>query len=183
MIHLNLKKRYAKTCLFFCSMLFLVAIIGCSHYVRYYFYDGDPRSYANVATIVFHSNLMLISLNNTPLAKFSKTYDIAPGEYTLDIFYSDTTDSRSKTYIYSGRDILKLSTKAGYIYYIYPSFPSKGKWQLTLVDFDSQDKLSKYKPGFWSLIDTGNDIRKKVDRHFQAKNRHSLRVSEHKHWE
>lgn len=126
---------------------------------------------------------MMINLNNIPLAEFPRTYDISPGEYALDIFYSDVSEAHKTRYITSGRSNTLLHAQSGHIYFIYPSFPSKRKWELKIVDFDKLDDLSSFSQDFWSDIEDGKRIKERVEQHFKMKHNHSLRVSGRKHWE
>lgn len=127
----------------------------------------------------------MISLNNIPLAKFPKTYDVSPGKYALDILYRNVSEVNKTRYIRSGRATAILNAKAGHIYYVYPSIEEKiGKWQLKIVNFEKLEDLSKYSKDFWDTNkDSGESIKERVEQHFKKKKSHSLSVSERKHWE
>ncbi|MCK5232868.1 MAG: hypothetical protein KAR13_21525 [Desulfobulbaceae bacterium] len=180
------------------SFLFIIFIsilmTGCASHERYYFYNGNPLPASQVAFVGVHSTLTMINFDTIPMRnkKLTASFDILPGEHTLDLAFGSTAKTYSVTTVSKGAiATLKLNTEPGHIYYIYPSFPTRDTWQPKAVDIAKADDLSNIPPYVWDSIPVPDEhkksyilsIRRKFERHFQKKQNHSLRVSERKNWE
>jgi hypothetical protein len=103
---------------------FIIIISGCSSHRRYYFYNGNPLPEAQVAYMGVHSTLTIINFDTIPMRdnKLSASFDILPGNHTIDLSFSSDSRSYSATTVSSGAlSTIELNAQPGHIYYIYPS--------------------------------------------------------------
>ena len=172
-----------------CCAFLAISISGCAgQSPRYYFYEGNPRSSDKVATVVLYGHIMMISLNNIPLAEFPRVFDVSPGKYAFDIIYMDTSEQFNTRTSYSGRSNAMLQAQSGHIYYLYPLISKDKnnvlKWEPKVVDFEKIEDLLSYSKGYWDTSrEDGKKIKDRVEQHYQKNQSHSLSISERKQWE
>ncbi len=174
------------------SVLLVVLSAGCVSHPRYYYYDGAPRAQTEVSTVVMHGSvgvggyLLMHRLNGTPvgaLPLYSNVFDLPPGRYTLDVVYNRSYQKSQNTMVHiNGKAALKLNAQPGHIYYLYPTFPSEGAWQLGVADFANIDDMSNFNLGARNDRHSGDLLKRIVGKHYKRKETHSLHVGS-KYWE
>lgn len=150
-------------------ILLSLLVSGCAGNDKYNPVDGSLIPSTELAALCLHQDLMLVNFDDIPLPKFSKTYDIQPGEYQLELIFMDTGVQNPDVKISSGQLItLPVSARTGGLYYVYPSFPAADRWEPQVAEFIRPEKLSTYSDEFWKDLEKGADLETIRQKHIQV---------------
>jgi len=141
------------------------------------FYPGTPLQTNQVSVLVVRPDtgvyLAHIGDKVVVLQSLGGSLDILevlPGEYELCIGFrsSSTYGTTSST----GCSSITLDAELGHVYYVYPEFPEHGSWKPVVADFGSDEAFSKFHPGVFSSLDSGDKIKAMVAKYFQSDRRY-----------